>query len=244
MKNPNSANSPAFPSCPKPRVSIWLIILIIIAMFCFVAKCLQAKSPELFIQGRVFSKVKVGALNSEFEDFRYAGSGLEDCFYVQYPVDQPSHLGFGPLYVAHDYQLVVGKTGQVAAIAYGFIRDNDFIILPAPQAGTICFLMVLDGYTAPTAWQNRHLSSVTLHDLVVDGRYYETIFSLLLWPTDLSDDTYVVQFDTFWYWDGQTYVESQSHGAASPAPDLPLSQISTLMAPQGAISISVLLFML
>lgn len=186
-------------------------------------------------KGTVTNKAEVAILDEEFGDFIGEGHNLGNCTYIKFPASDHLEAGYGPLYAIVNSQLLIGKTGTVAAITYGIRRGRELSLLPEPVVGSQCYILVLDGYTMPEELWNRPAFNGMVRGLpLANGQFLDEAFILMPWPDwmDFDNPPLIDELEApTWYWDGNAYVEVNLGTPAQPTSSNP-PQISE-KPPQG-----------
>lgn len=212
--------------------------VLIIAVFAGLCYFIDATGNRP-IKGAVTDEAEKAALDIEFEQFVGEGHNLRGCSYIKTATSNRLDLGFGPLYTAHDYQFIVGKTGAVAAIGYGTVKGKNLNLSPNPEVGSQIYILYFDGYVAPREWWNHAAFSTTVHGVLMDdGQFLPEVFIILPWP-DWMDFDNPPLIDTVeapaWYWDGSAYVGPDSTDSSDPSSHALSSQTQFHGAPSGAL---------
>lgn len=162
-------------------------------------------------KGTVTNKAEIAALDEEFGDFVGEGHNLGTCTYIKFPASDRMEVGYGPLYAIVNSQLLIGKTGTVAAITYGVRRGRELSLSPEPVAGSRCYILVLDGYTMSEELWNRPAFSGMVRGLpLANGQLLDEAFILMPWPDwmDFDNPPLINELEApTWYWNGDTYAE-------------------------------------
>jgi len=197
-----------------PNIAIFIICLVVSAVFTLVVEL--TTDPIDRVRGRITDKTEIAALNSEFEKFVGEGHNLSGCPYFKLAASQGEELAFGqgPLYVVRGYQVVVGQTGTIGAVAYGTFEGRKLILSAEPQVGSEICIMVIDGYTAPQAWWNRPAFSSVIYNTLRKGDIVVPEFCVLMsWSDGMDfDSPPLMEYyeGPYWYWDGANYVRSDA----------------------------------
>ncbi len=217
----------------RPAIILLLIFLAAYALLGLLADSLAGTGP----QGTISDPERIATFDAEFCNYIGSDHRVAKYHYVDAYISDRLEFGYGPLYDVAGYQVIIGKSGAVGAIAYGKYSHGRWDLYPGPHdEWTSAFILVFDGCVAPVAWWNRPLSASMLYDVPTsDGYYLPELMVWIPWPDELDFDDPPAEATIraqSWYWNGHEYVEFH----ARETPHLPPIAPSTInvSAPQGA----------
>lgn len=162
-------------------------------------------------QGTITDPARIATYDTEFSDYIGSEHDVAEYCYLETGISNRLEFGYGPLYDVAGFQVIIGKTGAIGAIAYGSYEHGEWHMYPGPDCDwTKAFVLVFDGCVAPQEWWNRPVLASMLYGVpTTDGRYLPELMVWVPWPDWMdfdnppSDATIEAQS---WYWNGSQYV--------------------------------------
>lgn len=196
---------------PKLTKIVWGIVsgIAVLAIFLCIQSHIKAAGPH----GTITDVARITAYDAEFADYIGPGHKLAEYHYVDAQISQRLGFGYGPLYDVAGYQVIIGKTGAVGAIAYGNYSYGEWHMYPGPDCDwTSAFILVFDGCVAPEEWWSHPVLASMLYGVpTTDSQYLPELMVWVPWPDWFDFDNppadAVIEAQS-WYWNGNQYVPS------------------------------------
>lgn len=240
MKRQETPNPTQSVTSAKSRKTVTIVVLlsIIAVVLLGVVLChVETIGPR----GTITDPERIAGYDTEFAEFIGAGHNVAEYHYVDARISDNLGFGYGPLYDVAGYQIIIGQTGAVGAIAYGDYSYGKWHMHPGPDSNwSAAYILVFDGCVAPQEWWNHPVLASMLYGVpTTDGQYLPELMVWVPWPDwfDFDNPPADAAFQgQSWYWNGNQFVPTNFVDDRFPL--ISASQVS-IKAPQGAFPLSV-----
>lgn len=207
LKTPNPTQSVTSAKSRKTFTIVALLSIVVVVLLGVVLCHVETIGPR----GTITDPERIAGYDAEFAEFIGMGHNVAEYHYVDARTSNNLGFGYGPLYDVAGFQIIVGKTGAIGAIAYGKSTWGKWDMYPNPnEKGTSPFILVFDGCIAPQAWWGRPVLASMLYGIpTTDGNYLPELMVWVPWPDWIDFDNPPVDATIeaqSWYWNGERYV--------------------------------------